>query len=297
MKKRIISLLTAVALTASAAYAIAAQTDVHKEDTADALNELGLFLGTGNGYNLEGKLDRASSITLIVRMLGKVDEALENADDYVTPFVDVPEWAEPYVGYAYENNITKGTGTDTFSPDAEVTEATFLTLALRALGYKDSGENPQFVWNNPYDLAKEVELIAEDKSAAEEADGYFRADAVEVFWNALSADLADNSMTLADRLIAQDVFTADEYAVAKVIKEEGRDAVSADTTAEPEDTTAELEDTTAEPEDTTAEPEDTTAEPEDTTAEPEDTTAESEDTTATEDSLDIWYGENDLPWT
>ncbi len=246
MKKRIISLLTAIALTASAAYAIAAQADEQKEYTADALNELGLFLGTGNGYNLEGKLDRASSITLIIRMLGKVDEALENADSYVTPFVDVPGWAVPYVGYAYENNITKGTGADTFSPDAEVTEATFLTLALRALGYKDTGENPQFVWNNPYDLAKEVELIATDKAAAAAGDSYYRADAVEVFWNALGAELADNSMTLADRLIAQGVFTADEYEQAKLIKEDGPDADDADTTAEPEDTTAEPEDTTVE---------------------------------------------------
>ena len=268
MKKRVVSLFAAAAVAVGAMVSTLAYTD-KQEYEADALNSLGLFLGTDKGYELDKSLTRAEGVTLIVRMYGKVDEATANADKYEIPFVDLVGWEKGYVGYAYENNITKGISDNKFAPTSELTDNMFLTFTLRALGYNDLGENSQFTWDNPYELAKTVGLI----DSVEADEDFIRGDAVSIFWNALEAELVGKDMTLADSLIAEGVFTADEYAKAIDISDDGK-VEETTTIVVPEDTTTEPEDTTTEPEDTTTEPEDTTTEPEDTTTEPEDTTTE-----------------------
>lgn len=209
MKKLFAIVLAAIMLIA--AVVPAAAYTVEQENTADALNELGLFQGMGPavGYALDQNLTRAQGITLLVRMIGKEAEALEGT--YRTPFVDVPTWAAGYVGYAYTNAITNGMGPDKFGSDVQLNDYMFLTLVLRALGYTDAGENAQFTWNDPYDLAKKVGLI--DIAAA---DGSFtRGDAVKVFWNAMSAEIVGKDMTLAESLIEQNIFTAEQFASAE----------------------------------------------------------------------------------
>ncbi len=102
---------------------------------ADTLYDLGLFKGTDNGYELEKTLTREESATILVRLLGA--EADLDAGDYEEVFTDVPEdrWSFAYVMYCYDNDITKGTGNNTFSPEAEVTAEEFVTLVLRLMGY------------------------------------------------------------------------------------------------------------------------------------------------------------------
>lgn len=78
-----------------------------KEIYEDALFSLGLFLGTGTTYALDHELTREQGITILVRTLGKDEEALSG--NYSHPFTDVSEWADGYVGYCYTNNITNGT--------------------------------------------------------------------------------------------------------------------------------------------------------------------------------------------
>lgn len=212
MKKRLVSLLLTVVLLMSTAAAYTAE----EVRTADAMNELGLFLGTNNGYELDNNLTRAQGVTLLVRMIGK--EQAAGAQGYALPFTDVPGWAGIYIGYAYTNGITNGVSATRFDADGLMTDYMFLTLTLRALGYSDSGENAVFTWNKPYILAKQIGLI--DTAAADQ--NFTRGDAVSVFWNALNARLADGSMTLAESLIAQEVFTAEQLDEAKNIQANGR---------------------------------------------------------------------------
>ena len=143
MKKRIVSLVAAVAVAVGAIVSATAYTP-EQNHAADALNSLGLFLGTGNGYELDKSLTRAEGATLIVRMYGKVDEATANADKYDIPFTDLVGWERGYVGYVYENKITMGVSATEFAPTAPLTDYMFLTFTLRALGYTDLGENAQF---------------------------------------------------------------------------------------------------------------------------------------------------------
>ena len=243
MRKVIALLLVAVLLIP----AVSAYTG-EQLNTADALNHLGLFLGTGTSYELDAELTRAQGITLLVRMLGKEAEAVSLP--YTAPFTDVDEWAKPYVNYAWLHSITNGVSDVRYDPDVVMTDFMFLTLTLRALGYKDSGENPQFAWDNPYALAKSVGL-----ADTEEANAAFkRANAVEVFWNALTAD----NNALANELIKNKVFSEDAFYKAVQIEKNGKDAEIVvpiipwypivPPVTEPEETTTIPEETTTVPE-------------------------------------------------
>ena len=154
MKRRIaLFLLVALVLTSS----VFAYTE-EQVNTADAMNHLGLFLGTNLGYELDNQLTRAQGVTLLVRMIGKEAEAVSAT--YQIPFTDVVPWARGYIGYAWTNGITNGRSETMFDPDGVMTDYMFLTLTLRALGYSDSGENASFTWDSPYAKAQQVGLIS-----------------------------------------------------------------------------------------------------------------------------------------
>ncbi len=214
MKKRAFALIMALVMFIMSITCFA--VSVSDINTADALNELGLFLGTGNGYELENCLTRAQGVTLLVRMLG-MEEVAEN-NVYNNSFTDIPDWAAGYIGCAFENRLTNGTSETTFSPDETMTDYMFLTLVLRALNYSDKGETPLFGWNDPYALSHELNLIETDEPDTD----FTRADAIAVFWNALDVELYGSEVTLAQRLIEQGVFTSKELAEARKIRKDGR---------------------------------------------------------------------------
>lgn len=212
MKKKILALLAAGLLLSSGTGVHANMYSARQERIADALYHVELFRGTNLGYELGRELTRAEGITLLVRMLGQEEAAMKGT--YSIPFTDVAEWAKPYVGYAYANGITNGISATEFGSQNTMTDYMFITLTLRALGYSDRGKVPQFVWNDPYMLAKNAGLIS-----AAKADSFFsRGDAVEVFWNALSVD----SYTLAYSLSDRGVFTTDELEEAMEIYQYGK---------------------------------------------------------------------------
>ena len=213
MKKKLLAmLLTALMLMTCAAAATSVQ------NTADALYDLGLFKGTDTGYELDRTLSRAEGVTLLVRLIGKEAEAKEGGFDI--PFTDVDEWAEGYIGYAYSNNITKGVSDTEFNSAGTMAEYMFLTLTLRALGYSDSGEEAQFSWDKPYELAKDAGLVATTTPDS----NFTRGDAVAVFWKALNADLYGEEKTLADSLIEQKVFTEAQFSAAASTQKNGSPA-------------------------------------------------------------------------
>ena len=80
---------------------------------ADKLHSVGLFNGTSTDANGDPIFDlgraptRHEAVTMLVRLLGKGEEALEGT--WEMPFTDVADWAQPYVGYAYANGLTSGT--------------------------------------------------------------------------------------------------------------------------------------------------------------------------------------------
>jgi|GEM_PF-1268528 len=178
---------------------------------ANALYSLGLVKGyddSGSDFRLENTLSRAESIVQIVRFLGAEEIAL--AGTYVTPFTDVPVWAEPYIGYAYTNKITSGVSATKFNPSGTVSEAQFLTLLLRAMEYSDA--NGDFSWSDPYALSQKVGLL-KDTAKAEK---FTRGNAFMACYNALASD-AKSGQSVGEKLTAAGVITNKALDYAKRI--------------------------------------------------------------------------------
>lgn len=156
MKKRILSLILAVVMTLTLIPTAFAVSDEAWE-AADALHELGLFNGVGLSlagtpyYDLDRVPNRNEAVTMLVRLLGKENEAKNGM--WSTPFNDVDSWAKPYVGYAYTNGLVKGTSAITFGGDSPVTASQYLTLVLRALGYTSGSD---FQWDKATELSDKI---------------------------------------------------------------------------------------------------------------------------------------------
>lgn len=102
-EKRVSLFLAFAMLFALSLPVFAAESEA--QEAAETLYELGLFKGTGTDaagkpvFDLNRAPTRAEAVTMLVRLLGKEDEAL--AGDWNTPFIDVADWAKPYVGYPF----------------------------------------------------------------------------------------------------------------------------------------------------------------------------------------------------
>ena len=173
---------------------------------ADALYALGLVGGYGKNadgsvnFALGDKLTRAQAFVLVVRFVGAEKDATTNVQSH--PFTDVPAWANPYIGYVYANGITKGVSETRFDPDTEVSEAAFLTIMLRVLGYNDGAGD--FRWDDPYTLAQSVGI------ADAKADTFNRGGAFVICYRALTATVKSGN-SIAEQLIAKGVFTKEAY--------------------------------------------------------------------------------------
>ena len=173
---------------------------------ADALYALGLVGGYGKNadgsvnFALGDKLTRAQAFVLVVRFVGAEKDATTNMQNH--PFTDVPAWAAPYIGYVYANGITKGVSETRFDPDTEVSEAAFLTIMLRVLGYNDGAGD--FRWDDPYTLAQSVGI------ADAKADTFNRGGAFVICYRALTATVKSGN-SIAEQLIAKGVFTKEAY--------------------------------------------------------------------------------------
>ena len=206
--KKILAFLLSMVLLLSAVPFVSALDPLDGQRAAENLHALGLLAGVGKNadgsvnFDVGGKLTRAQAITQIVRFLGA--EKTATASAYTHPFTDLPAWAVPYVGYAFENGITKGVSATKFGTDDRMGDAAFLTLILRVLGYDDS--KGDFVWNNPYTLAKTAGLVE-----SEAADGDFtRGDAFVICYRALTAAVKSGD-SIKTQLIAKGVFTEAQY--------------------------------------------------------------------------------------
>ncbi len=177
--------------------------DSEAEQAADSLYGLGLFSGTGTAadgspvYSLDRTLTRQEAITMILHLLGRSDEAMQTVS--LTHFLDVDPWAIPFVGYAYQQGITAGTGPDTFGAHRDVTASEYLTFLLRCLGYE---EGRDFLWYGSVSLADRIGITRGEY----QADAVLtRADAVIVSERALHAFCKGSRQTLAGQILQTDL--------------------------------------------------------------------------------------------
>lgn len=207
MKKRIIAavLCIVMCLCVFPVNAFAASRDTSfEEGLASRLKALGLFKGVSDtDFDLNRAPTRVEALVMLIRTLGQEDEALDGS--WKHPFKDVPQWADKYVGYAYEKGLTNGVSSTQFGTD-NATVATYLTFMLRALGYSDTN-NQDFSWKDPFTLAKSIGILP----SAVNTSNFWRADAVMISYAALPVKLKGSAGTLAQKLIEAGVFSQSKY--------------------------------------------------------------------------------------
>ena len=192
---RILAIILA-ALMLFSTVAAAAYTPKH-EDEAEALKEMGLFLGTNAGFELDRAPNRAEALVMLIRLLGKEAEAKKCTAE--TPLKDVEgKWMESYVAWAYTSGITKGVSDTEFDYAGEANAKMFITFVLRALGYSDA--NGDFTYNESVVKAAELGLIG----SGEYVSGtFYRDDCVAVSYTALDMLLKGSDQRLIDKLVAE----------------------------------------------------------------------------------------------
>lgn len=209
--KKTITLLLAFVLSLALAVPALAYDEATATQRANELYAAGLFNGYGNDANgnpifgLNDTATRAQGITMFVRVLGKADEAQQNAAAYDLPFHDLPDWCRGYVGYAYANKYTSGTSGTTFSPNDTLTANQFMTFCLRSLGYV---EGKDFYYTNPTGLAAKLGIIRQGEWQ-NNTTPFKRGDMVLMAYNTLNAEKAAWDNTAAPGLLPYQIVTSD----------------------------------------------------------------------------------------
>lgn len=214
----ILSAALCIGLLTGIAFAGTDTDDIYQ--MADALNNLNILQGDSNGdYMLDKNLDRAQSITLIIRMLGKDKAVQQNADELkYTRYVDVPSdaWYAPYVGYGTMYGIVAGDPEGNFTPTSNVTERAFIKMALCALDYEYGVD---FDWAGVFQKAYEVGLVIDKSYSTRTQDDneYPRSKAVEIIYRALNSFKKNTEKKLALTLIDEGVYTSEEIVSSGIL--------------------------------------------------------------------------------
>ena len=153
MKRKLRMLLASVLAVSSLAMSAGAAS---YDSCADRLSDLGLFQGTGSGYELDRAPTRAEAGVMLVRLLGAEEEA--QALEYTAPFTDLQGWEQPYVQYLYDNGLTTGATETTFEPLSTCSAQMYTTFLLRALGYSDAAGG-DFTYTDAINFGTSIGLV------------------------------------------------------------------------------------------------------------------------------------------
>ena len=203
MKKFVSACLMAGLLTCAAGAAQVGTIDNNypgdTEAQAQMLYDLGLFKGTDKGFALEKSMTRAEASVMLTRLLGAEKTAL--AGNWKHPFTDVPQWADKYVGWLYQNGLTKGVSATLYGSQHNVTCGQYCIFLTRAHLDADSYQGTAFVDN--------------DEVRQTDEEGFIRGDAVSLSARLLSTNYAKNGdesdRSVAEKLIDDGVFTAEQF--------------------------------------------------------------------------------------
>lgn len=231
MKRKLRMVLAGVLAVASLAMTAGAAS---YDNCADRLSDLGLFQGTGNGYQLDRAPTRAEAATMLVRLLGAEAEAEEL--DYSAPFTDLDDWQKPYVQYLYDNGLTTGATATTFEPEDTCSAQMYTTFLLRALGYSDAAGG-DFTYTGAVDFGKSIGLV--DYANCNETN-FLRDHVAAMSLTALNTAVGDDADTKLLEKLVEDGAVAASAADEMLTFFDNYDAYVAATAAMNEETKMDL---------------------------------------------------------
>ena len=168
----------------------------------EALREIGILEGTGEGLELDKGLTRAEGAAMYSRLLGVKEEIelfAEENPDYNTGFTDVPDWVKPTINYLHSKGLINGISSTEYGSGNPMKETEYATLVLRALGYED-GED--FEWDTANLRAEELGLYSSDSVEPSEILGgeFNRRKMSYISYNALFNEDSEG-IKLIERLV------------------------------------------------------------------------------------------------
>ena len=200
--KRILTILVS-AMLMTAALCITASASSF-DSTAEELSTIGMFRGTGNGFELDRAPTRSEAAIMLVRLYGAEETAQASyaAGKLTSPFTDVSETVAPYAAWLYTNGITKGTTETTFGGRGQCNLNMYTVFLLRALGYEDGVDFT-------YDTAPDFAMTRGILSSSILDDTFLRDDLAAITYQALGTDLKDGSTYLLNSLIQSGAVSAE----------------------------------------------------------------------------------------
>lgn len=166
--KTLVTVILSLALLLAAALPAAAETG-EEYAAARRMYALGLFLGRGEdaegrpGFDLDSPATREEAVVMLVRLTGNEGGALRMDRD--CPFTDVSDWAKPYAAHAAYLGLVNGRGEGLLDARSDISATEYLTMALRALGYRsEHGEEfgvsyeKDFDWDAAWRKSDEIGL-------------------------------------------------------------------------------------------------------------------------------------------
>lgn len=174
------------------------------EAAAQELSAIGMFRGTGTGFELDRKPTRAEAAIMLVRLYGAEEQAQADyaAGLIAHPFADVPGYAAPHVAWLYSNGLTKGMSANTFGSAQDCTVQNYATFLLRALGWQDGVD---FAYADALTTAAQVGFYQAELFPGD----FLRDDLAALTYQALAADTRAGDSWLLAQLIERGAVNAD----------------------------------------------------------------------------------------
>ena len=197
--KKLTTILLAAALLASLAIPSVA-AHVSAAEALSTLETLQLVEGGENGLEPERAATRAEAVVMLLRLLGQYQAA--EAMMAPSPFEDAG-WADRYLGYAYAKGLVDGVADAWFGSNTAVSARDYVTMALRALGYREGAD---FTWADSLAFSDRIGLTHGEYAGDA---GFLREDMVLISYTALTLKLKDSETRLIDSLYAAGAVSAD----------------------------------------------------------------------------------------
>ena len=174
----------------AASFTDEADISENNRDAVELLTTLGIIKGYEDGsFDPEGTVDRAEMAKMIYTIRnGGNDDASAHVGN-TTSFTDISgHWAEGYIKYLQNTGIVAGKSATQFAPDAQVTTAEAMKMALALAGYDEVNAGLTGIdWQkNTLTYATTIGLTDDVNSAM--SAGCSRQDAAQILANVLEAN-------------------------------------------------------------------------------------------------------------
>ncbi len=164
---------------------------------ANDLRNLGIFVGTGHGFELDKPLNKIEASAVLARLIEKKDSAVKM--DYTVSYIDVPLWASSYVGYLCNNSWIEAKTPSEFGASDALSSEEYTALMLKLLGYDETSD---FQPGHALDKAEEIGLFtASELQAIVQSPVFSRMQAVLVTYNTLKTPAKGDERALITKLV------------------------------------------------------------------------------------------------